>query len=427
MPDPARLSGPHGALDGVIRLPASKSISNRALIAAALAGGGRISGLLDCLDTRALVDSLRRMGWEIGWVGEDLHLGGRRVPSEAVSLNLGDSGTGARLILGLAAAVEGEFLIDGSARLRERPMLPLIRALRDLGAHVECSDGFLPIRVRGRSLSGGEVRIEPESSSQFVSALLMMAPLLENGLRLQVDGEIPSAPYLLLTQRVMAEFGADIQVGDDLRRWVVAPGGLRVAEFQVESDWSAAAFPLAAVALSGGRLRISSLDPGSVQGDRKILRILGEAGLEFSFMDKTLEASGPIRRRLRADLLDCPDLFPALIALAACGSGDSEFSGLEHLRHKESNRLESMCRNLEGLGARFELGGGRLRVCRRLKQISGRLRPVMAFNDHRIAMAMAVVALYAGPLEIDHPECVNKSFPSFWEDWDQMLKIHPEL
>lgn len=420
-PEFYRIPGPHGPLSGRLRLPASKSLSNRALIAAVSAGGGRISGILDCRDTRVLAAALKEMGWEVEWEGPDVEIGPRRRAEGIRRLDLEDSGTGVRLLTALACVSEGEFILDGSSRLRERPMQPLLDALSTLGADLESRGGLLPLRVRGRKLRGGAASIEPGSSSQFVSALLMIAPLLEDGLRLGVEGELPSAPYLLLTRQVMEAFGAEIGHSGDLRRWEVAAQGYRRSEYRVEADWSAAAFPLAAVALAGGEVLIPALDPLSLQGDRRILDFLRAAGLRVRAVDGGIQVAGPVNAPIRADLLSCPDLFPALVALAAAPGVGGEFEGLEHLRHKESDRLAAMTKNLEALGAVFELKDDRLSILRSFDQKSEARRRVRSYQDHRITMAMAVAALRAGPLEIDHPDCVAKSFPGFWEMWEALL------
>lgn len=407
-------------LGGTIFLPASKSLSNRALIAAAAAGGGRILNILDCRDTRVLATALQEMGWELQWEGSEVQIGQRRKLKKSCVLDLEDSGTGARLLMALAAVSEGEFVLDGSARLRERPMQPLIKALQDLDADIEATESLLPVRIRGRELSGTSLRIEPRSSSQFVSALLMIAPLLKGGLQLKIEGDLPSSPYLLLTRQVMQAFGAEIEHSEDLRSWNVRESSLRNTEYSVEADWSAAAFPIAAVALVGGDLLVEALDSESLQGDRKILEFLEPAGLKAIPEAGGLRLHGPVQSAFRADLLSCPDLFPALVALAACPGVGGELRNLQHLKHKESDRLQAMTENLKALGAVFELGEDRLRVVRGLKQRPEVCRMVYSSNDHRIAMAMAIVAMAAGPLEIDHPECVAKSFPSFWEFWEDL-------
>jgi 3-phosphoshikimate 1-carboxyvinyltransferase len=418
---PARLlPGPCRDLRGTVDLPTSKSLTNRALAAAAVAGGGTIVSPLDCDDTRVLAAALGRAGWEIAWT-EGIEIGSRVASEETVELDLRDSGTGSRLILGLLATTQGHFRVDGSARLRERPMAPLLETLSCLGAELDSRDGYLPVEIRGSSLAGGKVEIRPEISSQFVSSLVMAAPLMSRGLDLIVSGPLPSAPYLDLTVDVMRAFGGVIEVSGDRRRWVVGPQALQPSRYSVEGDWSAAAFLLAATAVAGGSVEIGCLDPASRQGDRVAARILADAGLDIAWTGDRLTANGPVTAPLFADLRDTPDLFPALATVAACAPPGSRFSGLEHLKHKESDRLSVMVGNLERLGARVAVHEAELTIEGTMGPASGSRPQLTAANDHRIAMAAAVAALAVGPLELDDPDCVTKSFPRFWEAWDRLL------
>lgn len=408
------------ALHASVTLPTSKSLTNRALVAAAVANGGTVVSPLDCDDTRVLAAALEMAGWPVAW-GAEIEVGKRSVSEQRVTLDLQDSGTGSRLMLSLAAASPGRFVVDGSPRLRERPMSPLLDALTELGAAVRSSNGLLPVEIDGSMLEGGAAEVRPEVSSQFVSALAMIAPLMRRGLDLEVAGPLPSAPYLDLTVDVLRAFGAEIDVSDDRRRWKVAPQALKTTRYAVEGDWSAAAFILAAAAVAGGEVRIAPLHPASRQGDRVVVRILADAGLDVDWTENGLVARGPVTAPIVADLRHAPDLFPALVAAAACAPPGSRFSGLDHLKHKESNRLAVMVTNLELLGAKLRVDGSALEVEATLEPARKGTPKVTAAGDHRIAMAMAVAALAAGPLELDDPVCVAKSFPRFWEVWDGLL------
>ena len=409
-----------GGLCGTVTLPTSKSLTNRALIASAVADGGTIVAPLDCVDTRVLAAALRTAGWPVDW-GSEIQIGERTVPEDLVSLDLADSGTGSRLILALLAASRGRSVIDGSARLRERPMAPLLESLTCLGAGLSSRGGFLPVEMDGDLLQGGAIEIEPGISSQFVSALVLAGPLMAQGLDLEVSGSLPSAPYLDLTADVMRAYGSGLEVSNDRRLWRVPPTALERTRYRVEGDWSAAAFFLAAVAVAGGEVELSPLDPASRQGDRAVLGILAEAGLGVDWVDDHVIARGPVTAPIFADLRDTPDLFPALAVAASYGPPGSRFSGLDHLKHKESDRLTMMVENLERLGARLEGDGTDFMVAETIGQGSGSMPRVTAAGDHRIAMAMAVAALISGPLELDDPHCVAKSFPTFWAVWNQML------
>lgn len=414
------LPGHRRNLRGSVDLPASKSLTNRALVAAAVADGGNIVSPLDCDDTRVLAAALEDSGWAIAW-GEEIEVG-KRISSEAiVELDLRDSGTGSRLMLGLLAATPGRFLVDGSPRLRERPMTPLLDTLANLGAELDSHCGHLPVEITGSLLQGGAAEVRPETSSQFVSSLVMAAPLMARGLDLVVSGPLPSAPYLDLTSDVLRAFGGEAEVSGDRRRWVIAPQPLKPTRYAVEGDWSAAAFILAAVAVAGGEVDIGPLDPSSRQGDRAVVCILGDAGLDVDWEEDRLIARGPVTAPVFADLCQTPDLFPALAAVAACAPPGSRFTGLDHLQHKESDRLKVMVGNLEQLGARIAVRDFELTIEETIDTTADTRQPVTAAGDHRIAMAAAVAALAAGPFELDDPACVSKSFPRFWEVWELIL------
>ncbi len=325
-------------------------------------------------------------------------------------------------MMGLLAAVPGTAMVDGSTRLRERPMGPLVGALKTLGAEVRATAGGLPVAIQGRVLAGGELVIRPEVSSQFVSALLLIAPLMKRGLELRVDGDLPSAPYVDLTVDVLRAFGGHVNRDPVLPMWSIPAGPLHPATLTVEGDWSAAAFVLAAVAVAGGSVEIRPLRRVSRQGDLAIASILESAGLDVSWQDGGIRATGPITRPFMADLSDTPDLFPALAAVAATVASGSRLTGLAHLVHKESDRLTAMVENLTELGAEIVVDDLSVRFTSPVTRRTGSAPMVGSADDHRIAMAMAVAALAAGPVELDDGSCVTKSFPAFWEVWDGLLR-----
>lgn len=416
------LPGPFDHICGNLRVPTSKSLTNRALIAAAAHGGGQIIDPLDCDDTRFLAQALEAAGWPVEWRTESVSIGEFNPHSKRREVFLGNSGTGARLVLALLAATPGRFVVDGTARLRQRPMGPLLEALSRLGASFEASPGgLLPVRIDGRTLPGGPVEINPEVSSQFVTALSLVGPLFSFGLQMSVLGPLPSAPYLDLTTEVLRGFGTAFEVSDDRRRWSIAAGTSPGVRYVVEGDWSAAAFPCAAAAVTGGAVSIRSLNSRSRQGDRVVSDILERSGAKVRWKDSTVELVGPASETIHADLRDCPDTFPALAAVAACRLPGSVLSGLEHLVHKESSRLDVMVSNLESLGAELVVGSDRFEVIAPVRRLDDKIRSVTSADDHRIAMAMAVTALHAGPLRLDDPRCVTKSFPDFWREWGQLV------
>jgi len=302
-------------------------------------------------------------------------------------------------------------------------MAPLLETLSELGARLRATNGHLPIEVDGIVLDGGGATIRPEVSSQFVSSLVLAAPLMARGLDLEVVGPLPSAPYLDLTEDVLHAFGGELEVSEDRRRWRVVGVPLQQTEYLIEGDWSAAAFSLAAVAVAGGEVVVYPLDPTSRQGDRALLGILERAGLQTSWDGDRLVVSGPARSAIEADLTDTPDLFPALAVVAAAAEPGSRLNGLDNLRHKESDRLTVMVENLRRLGAEISIEGSRALFWRPINRGFEQPPRVTAAGDHRIAMAMAVAALATGPLELDEADCVSKSFPGFWGLWGHLTAV----
>lgn len=415
---------PHSGapLRGAIRVPSSKSITQRALVAAALAGSpSRIVRPLDAEDPRLLHDALNRAGFALRWQDDVIEAGGA-VDPRGGNVLMGNNGTGTRFMLAQFAAIEGEWLLDGTSRLRERPVAPLVEALRRLGGAIEpvgrSGRLALPLRIVGRKLAGGEVKLDSTTSSQFASALLLLAPRLPGGLALTLEGLTPSRPYLDLTIAVLRAFGAALRV-EESGCFAVAGSGFQPAEIKVEGDWSAAAFPMAAVAVAGGEVEVLGLYLGSRQGDARLSALLVGAGCSVVGSELGVVIRGPATRPLHADLRDTPDLFPALAVVVAVVGG--QLSGLAGLATKESDRLEMMTRNLGDLGFSVRRGddwfacdgGGHPRPA---------TQPLSVAADHRIAMALAVAGCAVPGVAVADRECVAKSWPGFWQEWDSLVK-----
>ena len=417
------LTAPHSlrGIGGAVRVPPSKSLTQRALVVAALAGGGsRVSRPLDAEDPRLLATALRGAGFALEWGADAVTARGRAAPGSG-EFDLGNNGTGVRFLLAQLAALPGEWRVDGSARLRQRPVAPLVEALRGLGGRITALHGeppALPLAVSGRALTGGEVKLDASASSQFVSALLLLGAALPDGVTVRLSAPPPSRPYLDLTAEVLAAFGARVVIEGDGAAFAVR-GPLAPAEFAVEGDWSAAAFPLAAAAVAGGSVEVAGVRASSRQGDAAVLAILSAAGCRVGASTEGVTLDGPATRPVAADLRDTPDLFPALAVVTATAGGRLE--GLHGLAAKESDRLDLMTRHLAALGYEVTSGAGWFAAPGTGARPRGTPAPLDPGGDHRIAMALAVAGCAVPGVRILDPGCVAKSWPGFWSAWGRLV------
>ena len=410
---------PRGRIRGAVRVPGSKSLTNRALVAAALAPGrSEIVSPLASDDTRVLGAALERLGATVAvrpgaWdVTGPLTGGG----AAEVRIDVGPAGTPARFLLALLSAVPGRFVLDGSARMRDRPMGPLVEALRSRGARIEAlgREGFLPLRIDGGGLSAGEVPIRADVSSQFVSALLLVSPLVPGGLSVRAEGRPVSGAYVDLTRDVLAAFAPE--------------GAYRATRYAVPGDDSAACFPIAGALLSRGEARIEGLDPASRQPDALFREWARRAGGRLRWEGEgeraVLVVEGGELGPVDADVDPAPDAALPLAALVAFAGGTSRLAGVERLRAKESDRLAAALDLLSRAGASAREGTG---AEGRVLFVDGRAgRPrradFAAMDDHRVAMAAAVLALVLPDgCTLDEPGVVSKSYPAFWHDWDALV------
>jgi 3-phosphoshikimate 1-carboxyvinyltransferase len=410
-------------LDAELSAVPSKSVTHRALVAAALAEGrSEILGALQSDDIAVTVAGLRQLGvaikscgeaaWQVDGVGAELPGGG--------DLQLRESGSSLRLLTAVASLGALPSQLDSEARLRERPIRPLLESLRQLGAATDPLDATkLPFRIGGVRFAGGPVSVEASRSSQFTSALLMLGPLLAGGIELELEGEPVSSAYVDVTVQLMRRFGAEVERLSN-SRYRVAPSGYVAREFTVDGDHSAASYPFAAALIAGGRVRLTHLDAASLQPDSMLSREAERFGGACSSGPGWVEVRrvGPIPA-FDLSLAVAPDLVPTVAAIAAFAEGPVTIREVAHLKLKESDRLRQMRDNLVRLGCPAESDGDQIRI----DGTQARWRPavVETAGDHRIAMAFALVALRVPGIRLDDADCVSKSFPSFWKFWSEML------
>jgi 3-phosphoshikimate 1-carboxyvinyltransferase len=400
------------------RAPPSKSFTHRAYLAAALAQGeSRIRSPLRAGDTDRTCAALRQMGIPSTWADTDLRIPGcdgtLHCAQDAV-VDLGNSGTSIRLLAAAAMLCDHPLTLTGDARMRERPIGPLAETLGALGGKVEFLQrtGYPPVRVQG-PLRGGAVTIDASASSQFVSAVLMAAPYAREVVDLSVAAPPVSRSYIDITREVMERFGAKV-IRDGYTHFVVDNHfRYQGREYPIEGDYSSAAFFFAIAAVCGGRVTVENLVPESVQGDRAFLDCLAAMGCRVlpGGNAVAVERDAPLQG-ITVDMTNAPDTVQPLCMVAATAQTPTTITGTAHLRFKESDRVEVTAGQLRRMGAGVEIGNSWIRIT------PHPLRPVRIdpAGDHRTAMSFAVLGLGVGDVVIQDAECVQKSFPSFWEE-----------
>lgn len=411
--------------EGSVRLPPSKSVTNRALNLALLAESPIT--VLDPLrsdDIEAFLEAGRRLGVATSEVDGGVRLEPGERPASA-EIDCGASGTMARFMTGTLVTLPGDWRLDGTERLRDRPLAPLIEGLRQLGARIECAgkEGFLPLRIRGGELSGGAASVDASASSQFLSALLMAATRASGPVELAVSG-LASAPYVDLTLLAMRDFGADVSA--ETSRYRVGPGLSPPESYRVEGDLSSAGYFAAAAALAGGRVVIQGARVDSAQGDRRLFQILEQmgAGVEWAASNRLVVTGSGALQGVDVDMSDLPDQVPTLAAIAPFAEGRTRIHNVAHLRIKESDRLAACAAELQRLGARVQESEAALEIEGSWHDASPPDDPVeiRTYDDHRIAMSFAVTGLRRPGLRIVEPAVVGKSYPAFWEDFESCLE-----
>ncbi len=414
-------------VEGVVRPPGSKSQTVRALLLAALAEGrSQIDRLLLADDTRLMVDALRGLGVLIALEESALRASvsgcGGRWPNDAAQLFCGNAGTVARFLTAACCLGTGEYVLDGSSRMRCRPMRPLVDALRDLGAQLsaDADEDFLPLRVAARGLRGGRTALRGAESSQFLSALLMAAPRAAGDVFIEATGTLVSAPYVRMTLAMMEESGAAV-LAEGLERFVVpAPQAYAPATIEIEPDATAASYFFAAAAVTGGRVTVPGLGCGSVQGDLAFLDVLRDMGCVVEQSPDATTVIGPRDGALRgvhADLQSMPDVAPTLAVLALFAAGPTRLRRVAHLRHKESDRLAALGTGLSRLGAEVEFHEDGLTIH---PPPAPRPAEIETHDDHRMVMSFALATLRLDGIVLRDVECVAKSYPGFFDDWRRL-------
>jgi len=418
-----------GPVCGSIRPPGSRSITNRALIVAALAGGTshiQEVGLSD--DTRVCAETLRTLGLAVAIdeAARTMRIEGcgGRIPDGPKEINTGDSGTATRFMTALVATGRGRYRVDGSPRMCERPIQDLLDGLAALGVRAESQwgTGCPPVILETSGLAGGKVRVAGAVSSQYLSALLMAAPAAAAPVVIEVAGELVSKPYVDMTLAVMRDFGVEAGRDGYARFEVPAPAAYRARRYAVEPDASSASYFLAAAAATGGRVTVEGLTRDSTQGDARFPDVLRAMGCEVSWSERGVTVAAPRPPALLAgvevDLNAMPDMVLTLAPLALLARGTTRIRNVANLRVKESDRLSALATELARLGAAVEQQPDGLTI-----HPPEAIQPaeVATYNDHRMAMGLAIVGLRAPGIRIAGAECVSKTYPGYFDDLQRLV------
>ncbi len=424
--------GPLSSANGEIQIPGSKSLSNRILLLAALAKGEtKITNLLDSDDIRHMLDALKSLGvnYQLSDDGTCCTVQGVAGPLSIASemplsadLFLGNAGTAMRPLTAALCLGKGEYLLHGEPRMHERPIGDLVSALRQLGADVEYQgeENYPPLKIKANGIQGGEVSIKGNISSQFLTAILMSAPLAQNDLTIHVDGELVSKPYIDITLHVMQQFGVQVE-NNNYQSFIVKGQQTYVSpgEIMVEGDASSASYFLAAAAIAGGTIKVHGIGTDSVQGDVKFAEVLAAMGANISYGPTWVQASKGELNGVDLDMNHIPDAAMTIATTALFAKGPTRIRNIYNWRVKETDRLNAMATELRKLGATVEEGEDYIYV-EPLAEVQH--AAIDTYNDHRIAMCFSLVAFSNSQVTINDPGCTSKTFPTYFDLFEKVTK-----
>ena len=418
---------PH-PLSAVVRVPGSKSLTNRALLIASLVNGStHLTNALFSDDSRYFANALQTLGFDIQLDETDhaitvIGLGGK-IPASKAELFIGNAGTAARFLSAFLTLGNGEYILDGEPRMRERPIGDLVDSLTQLGANIRPVQNVEggkrnaqicpPVKITANGLPGGKTQIAGDISSQFLSALLMVAPYAQREIEITLSTELNSKPYVDMTIDIMKDFGVEIE-RDGYNSFTIHPAAyLPISNYQIESDASAASYFFAAPAICGGTVRVENISRTSKQGDIAFLDVLAKMGCTVTETDYCLLVTGfPELHGVDVDMRDISDTAQTLAAIAPFASSPTRIRGIASARVKETDRVHATCAELSRLGVQVEEheDGMTIHPCKIFQPAN-----IQTYNDHRMAMAFSLVGLRFDGVTIENPSCVSKTFPNYFE------------
>lgn len=410
-------------LNATVRVPGSKSITNRALLIASLANGRtKLSNALFSDDSKYFAQALQTLGFDVK-LDEANHemivegLGGK-IPAQKAELFIGNAGTAARFLSAFLTLGNGEYILDGEPRMRERPIKDLIDSLNQLGVEAEAKNNCPPVEIFAKGLPGGKTKIAGDISSQFLSALLMVAPYAQSEIEITLSTELNSKPYVDMTIEVMKEFGIEIERDGYSRFTIYSSKYSSIINYPVESDASAASYFFAAPAICGGTVRVENISRKSLQGDIGFLDVLKQMGCEINEGKDFIEVTGTSSLQgVDVDMRDIPDTAQTLAAVAPFADSPTRIRGIASARVKETDRVSATCTELKRLGVQVEehQDGMTIYPCSSFKSAE-----IQTYNDHRMAMAFSLIGLRFDGVNIENPSCVSKTFPNYFEVLDSL-------
>jgi 3-phosphoshikimate 1-carboxyvinyltransferase len=419
MNDPLEIKPVTSPIQGRIRPPGSKSITNRALVCAALADGeSTLTGALDSEDTQVMIESLGRLGIEVATrdAGTTLVVSGTGggIPVLEADLFCANSGTTIRFLTALTTLGHGSFRLDGIERMHERPIGDLLNGLQQLGARIvsENDNDCPPVVVHANGLRGGTATVRGDISSQFLSGVLMASPAAASDVELIIDGTLVSQPYVTMTLAVMQAFGINVQTDSKLARFAIEPQLYGAREYAIEPDASAASYFWAAAAITGGEVTVEGLSAESLQGDVAFVDCLEQMGCEVRREADSITVVGRPLKGITVDMNAISDTVQTLAVVALFADGPTTIRNVGHIRHKETDRLSAVATELRKLGAQVDEQPDGLTI--------GPSTPTAAtidtYRDHRMAMSFALAGLKIPGVRINDPRCVEKTYPKFFDD-----------
>ncbi|GAD30193.1 3-phosphoshikimate 1-carboxyvinyltransferase [Photobacterium leiognathi] len=412
---------PIAKINGEVNLPGSKSVSNRALLLAALAKGTtRLTNLLDSDDIRHMLNGLKLLGvnYQLSddkTVCEVQGLGHAFSPEQALELYLGNAGTAMRPLAAALCLGGGEFVLTGEPRMKERPIGHLVDALRSAGADIEYleNENYPPLKIKGTGLKGGEVEIDGSISSQFLTAFLMAAPLAKANTVIRIKGDLVSKPYIDITLHIMAQFGVEVE-NRDYQEFVVKGNQSYVSpgDFLVEGDASSASYFLAAAAIKGGEVKVTGIGKKSIQGDVQFADALAAMGAEIEWGDDYVISRCGELTAVDMDFNHIPDAAMTIATTALFAKGTTSIRNVYNWRVKETDRLSAMATELRKVGAEVEEGEDYITI---VPPSNLQHAAIDTYDDHRMAMCFSLVALSDTPVTINDPKCTSKTFPDYFD------------